>query len=202
MAQDDRMFAPSAARNRQPVFDVLQPLLPANGLVLEVASGSGEHITGLAVESGPELQFQPSDPDARARQSIDAWRDTLGLGNVRDAIAVDAAAEVWPVERANLVFCMNMIHISPWAATDGLFRGAARVLPADGVLFTYGPYRRGGLHTSPGNEAFDADLRQRDALWGIRDVEEIATLAGEVGFNAPEIVEMPANNLSLIFRRA
>lgn len=198
---DARMYAPSTARNREPVFNVLQPLLPKAGLVLEIASGAGEHISGLAAASGPELAFQPSDPDESSRQSADAWAAALGLKNMRPAIALDAASNAWPIDRADLVFCINMIHISPWSATEGLFRGAARILPRKGVLYTYGPYNQGGAHTSPGNEAFDQQLRDRNPAWGIRDLADISKLAHECGFLSPEIVEMPANNLSLIFRR-
>ena len=201
MRNDARRYAPSAGRNREPIFRVLRPLLPERGVVLEIASGSGEHITGLAHDSGLEVMFQPSDPDADARQSIDAWTRELGLANVRPAIAVDAASANWPAEQADVVFCINMIHIAPWQATEGLFRGAAGVLPAGGVLITYGPYRRNGAHTSPGNEDFDASLRQRNPAWGIRDVEAVTELAEETGFATSEIVEMPANNLSLVFQR-
>ncbi|MFY0612003.1 MAG: DUF938 domain-containing protein [Hyphomicrobiaceae bacterium] len=197
---DARKFAPSAGRNREPIFEVLRPLLPDRGLVLEIASGSGEHITGLADGSRSDLVFQPSDPDVEARRSVDAWTRELGRPNVRPALELDAASD-WPIERADLVFCINMIHISPWQATEGLFRGAARVLPAGGVLFTYGPYRRGGVHTSPGNESFDQDLQRRNPAWGIRDVEAVTELAKAHGLAEPEIVEMPANNLSLVFRR-
>ncbi len=201
MNSDARRYAPSAARNREPIFSVLRPLLPEQGVVLEVASGSGEHITGLAQESSSALVFQPSDPDPDARHSIDAWTSELGLTNVNPALTLDAASGVWPIARANVTFCINMIHIAPWQATEGLFQGADRILSDGGVLFTYGPYRRRGVHTSPGNEAFDIDLRQRNPSWGIRDVEAVAKLAGECGFAEPEIIEMPANNLSLVFRR-
>ena len=201
MSSDARKSAPATARNREPIFEVLRPLLPERGFVLEIASGTGEHITGLAQASGSAVIFQPSDPDDDARRSVDAWTREHALANVRPAIVLDAAAETWPVARADLVFCINMIHISPWPATEGLFRGAAGVLPSGGVLFTYGPYRRGGAHTSPGNASFDHDLRRSNPAWGIRDVEVVAELASECGFAAPEIVEMPANNLSLVIRR-
>lgn len=201
MSNDERQYAPAAARNREPIFEVLRPLLPEHGLVLEIASGSGEHVTGLAQGGGPAVAFQPSDPDAHARRSIDAWTRELGLENVRPAIALDAASDIWPVDEAQLVFCINMIHISPWPATEGLFRGAANVLVSGGVLYTYGPYRRGGAHTSAGNAAFDRDLRRENPAWGIRDVEAISELAERHGFAVPGIVEMPANNLSLVFRR-
>ncbi len=196
-----RHRAPAAARNRQPILDVLQPRLPADGLVLEVASGSGEHVVQFAAAL-PGLVFQPSDPDAHARASIDDWVGTIGLANVRAAVALDAQAPTWPVERAAVVLCINMIHISPWEATVGLIGGAARMLPDDGLLYLYGPYRRDGRHTAASNDAFDRDLKQRNPAWGVRDLEAVASLATEHGFDAPEIVDMPANNLSLVFRRS
>ncbi len=201
MTDDPRQFAPSAARNRDPIWSVLQPQLPPRGMVLEVASGSGEHTVHFARLAGPDIVFQPSDPDATARASIDAWALAAGLTNVKPAAALDAAADAWPIARADVVLCINMIHISPWSATVGLVRGAARVLPPGGLLFLYGPYRRGGAHTAPSNLAFDQDLRRRNPAWGVRDLEAVADLAAQAGFGDPGIVEMPANNLSLLFRR-
>lgn len=198
---DARRQAPAVARNLQPISEVLRLHLPPRGTVLEIASGSGEHIMHFAGHLGPHLDFQPSDPDAGARASIDQWAIALGRANVRPALALDAATWPWPVASAGMVICINMIHISPWAATIGLMRGAGRILPAGGKLFLYGPYRRGGAHTAPSNAAFDADLRARDPAWGIRDLEEVAALAAGEGFGAPQIVAMPANNLSLIFTR-
>ncbi|WP_422033540.1 DUF938 domain-containing protein [Reyranella sp.] len=192
--------APAAARNRQPILDVLQPRLPAKGLVLEIASGTGEHVVHYAA-ARPELTFQPSDPDAGARASVDDWVRTLGLGNVRPALEIDVTRTTWPVEQADAVLCCNMIHIAPWEAAIGLVAGAARLLPPGGLLFLYGPYRRGGRHTAPSNEAFDADLRRRNPAWGVRDLEAVIGLAGAQGFSAPDIVEMPANNLSLLLNR-
>ena len=195
-----RRQAPAAARNRQPILDVLRPRLPTRGLVLEIASGSGEHIVHFA-EALPDLVFQPSDPSPEARASIDDWVQTLALGNVRPALALDAAGDVWPLERADAVLCCNMIHIAPWEAAVGLIAGAGHILPKDGTLYLYGPYRRGGRHTAPSNEAFDLDLRRRDAAWGVRDLEAVAALAQAQGFDLPEIIDMPANNLSLVFKR-
>ena len=157
MTSDARLHAPAAARNREPILGVLRPHLPERGLVLEIASGSGEHSVHFAAASGPNLIFQPSDPDPGARASIDAWAAALGLSNVRPAIALDAAAPDWPVERADVVICINMIHNAPWEAAVGLMRGAGRILAPAGVLFLYGPYRREGGHTAPSNAAFDAD---------------------------------------------
>jgi hypothetical protein len=168
--------------------------------VLEIASGTGEHVVHYAA-ARPQLTFQPSDPDADARASIDDWARTLGLDNVRPALEIDVTRDSWPVERADAVLCCNMIHIAPWEAAVGLVTGAGRLLPAGGLLFTYGPYRRGGRHTAPSNEAFDSDLKRRNPAWGVRDLEAVIELAGAHGFSTPEIVEMPANNLSLVFKR-
>jgi len=191
---------PAAARNRQPILDVLRPRLPVRGLVLEVASGSGEHVVHFAAAL-PNLVFQPSDPSADARASIDDWVRTEGLGNVRAAVALDAALDVWPIEHADAVLCCNMIHIAPWEAAVGLIAGASGVLADGGTLYLYGPYRRGGRHTAPSNEAFDRDLRQRNPVWGVRDLEAVSALAAAEGFGPPEIIDMPANNLSLVFKR-
>jgi SAM-dependent methyltransferase len=187
--------APAAARNRAPILDVLRPHLPPRGLVLEVASGSGEH-TAYFAQALPGTTFQPSDPDPEARASIDAWAG--GLANVRPAVTLDATAESWPVERADAIVCINMIHIAPWQAAVGLMRGAARLLPPGGTLFLYGPYFRDGI-AAPGNVAFDRDLRARNAEWGVRDLAAVVELACDHGFSPPRVVEMPANNLSLVF---
>lgn len=194
-----RREAPAAARNRQPILDVLRRHLPEQGLVLEFASGTGEHVVHFA-QALPALSFQPSDPDEHARASIDEWARTRGLANVRPALALDAAAARWPVDRADAIVCINMIHISPWEATVGLIGGAARTLSAGGMLYLYGPYRRAARPTAPSNDAFDRDLKARDPAWGLRRLEDVAALAATHGFAAPVVVEMPANNLSLIFR--
>lgn len=196
-----KRHAPAAARNRQPILDVIAPRLPSSGLVLEVASGSGEHVVHFA-SALTGLVFQPSDPDPDARASIDAWAAETGLANLRPALALDAAAPSWPIDRADAVLCANMIHISPWASAEGLIAGAGRLLPPGGLLYLYGPYRRGGRHTAPSNEAFDLDLRRRNPTWGVRDLETVSALAAQKGFGPPEIVEMPANNLSVVFRRS
>jgi SAM-dependent methyltransferase len=202
MTEDARQYAPAAARNREPIWNVLQPHLPAQGLVLEVASGSGEHAVHFARASGPQIVFQPSDADAAARASIDAWTAAAGLPNVRPALALDATAQPWPIAGADVVLCCNMIHIAPWEAAVGLVRGAARVLPAGGLLYLYGPFRREGRHTAPSNEAFDRDfLRARNPDWGVRDLEAVAALAQAAGFAPPVVEPMPANNLSVLFLR-
>jgi len=195
---DARRFSPSAARNRDPILQALRPRLPAAGLVLEVAGGTGEHCAHLAAAL-PGLRFQPTDPDPDALASMDAWCG--GLPNVRPALALDAAAADWPVTAADAVLCINMIHIAPWEAAVGLVAGAARVLEPGGMLALYGPYMRGGQHTGPGNVAFDADLRVRNSAWGVRALEEMAALAAAAGFEMPEVIGMPADNLVLVFRR-
>jgi SAM-dependent methyltransferase len=198
--RDARLHAPATARNRAPILEVLRRHLPKRGLVLEVASGSGEHVAHFA-QAFPDLAFQPSDPDPGARASIDAWVASQRLANVRPALALDAAAKVWPIAAADAVLCINMIHIAPWTATAGLMRGAAAVLAKDGVLYLYGPFRRDGTHTAPSNQAFDQSLRRQNPDWGVRDLEAVATLAGSHGFAPPSVEAMPANNLSLVFKR-
>jgi len=200
VTSDARLHAPAIARNREPILAVLRQHLPARGLVLEVASGSGEHTVHFA-RAFPGLDFQPSDPDRQARASIDAWRDEAGLQNIRPALALDAAAETWPLSEADAVLCINMIHIAPWEAAVGLVRGAAALLRVDCMLYLYGPFRRDGAHTAPSNAAFDRSLRARDASWGVRDLEAVAALARTHGFTAPIVEAMPANNLSLIFKK-
>jgi SAM-dependent methyltransferase len=200
MTSDARLFAPAVARNRDPLLAVLRPRLPRAGLVLEIASGTGEHLAALAALT-PDLAFQPTDPDPAARASADAWARHLAAGNMRPALPLDAAApETWPIAAADAILCVNMIHIAPWAATLGLLRGAARLLPPGAPLFLYGPFRRGGAHTAPSNAAFDESLRARDPAWGVRDLEAVAAAAE--GFGPPELIPMPANNLTVVFRRS
>lgn len=197
---DKRLYSPSAARNRAPILDVLRAILPAQGLVLEIASGCGEHVVHFAARL-PGLTFAPSDPSLEARESIAAWIAAAGLDNVMAPLALDAARTPWPIDRADAVVCINMVHISPWAATEGLFATARAILPAGAPLYLYGPYKRGGAHTAPSNAAFEEWLRAQDPAFGVRDLEAVADLAARTGFEGPQIVEMPANNLSLIFRR-
>jgi len=197
---DPRIQAPAVARNRDVILEVLRRVLPERGVVLEVASGSGEHVVHFAAAL-PGLTFQPSDPDPTRQASIDALGREAGLANLRAAIDLDAAAPVWPIAKADAVLCINMIHISPWAAAQGLIAGAARVLGRGGVLVLYGPYRRDGEHTAPSNAAFDADLRARNPAWGVRDLEAVQALAGKSGFTPGDVVAMPANNLTVILHR-
>ena len=201
MTEDRRRYAPATARNREAILAVLQRHLPSKGKVLEIASGTGEHIVYFAQASSSDLVFQPTDPDAEARASIDAWIDTCSVSNVRRAIELDATGDVWPVASADAVLCINMVHIAPWAATEGLVRGASRILPAGGMLYLYGPYRFEGRHTAASNEDFDADLRRKNPEWGVRDIETVEALARANRFDAPAIEQMPANNVSLVFRR-
>ena len=196
----DIRHAPATLRNRDPIVDVLRPLLPSSGLVLEVASGSGEHAVHFA-RHFPRLTWQPSDPSADARRSIAAWTAAERLDNVRPPLDLDAAGDAWPIDRADALLCINMIHISPWAATFGLMRGAGNILNPSAPLYLYGPYRRGDRPLEPSNAAFDQDLRRRDPLWGLREVDEVAACAADHGLRFDRLVEMPANNLSLIFRR-
>jgi hypothetical protein len=197
---DPRRSAPHVARNAAPIADVLRGILPERGFVLEVASGTGEHVLHFA-RAFPKLLWQPSDPDPAAVRSIEAWRIEAGLFNLLPAIPLDARAAQWPVARADAVLCINMIHISPWAATMGLMRGAGRLLDAGAPLFLYGAYRRAGIETAPSNEAFDESLRARDPAWGLRDLDEVVAEAEQNGFGLETVIEMPANNISVIFRK-
>lgn len=199
-SQDQRLSSPSALRNRGPISEVLRTVLPASGTVLEIASGSGEHITHFAALF-PALSWQPSDPSTEARGSILEWSEAEGLPNVLPPLDLDAASEAWPIGRADAIIAINMVHISPWQATLGLLKGAGRLLPAGGVLFLYGPYRRQGQPFAQSNEAFDASLRARNPAWGIRLLEDVADAAEQSGLALTATVEMPANNLSVVFRR-
>lgn len=197
----DKQFASAAARNSAPIIDVLREVAPKRGRALEIASGTGQHITAFAA-AFPGVDWQPSDPDASARASVAAWVAGEGLENVAEPLALDAAAE-WETSVApglDLIVCINMIHIAPWDACRGLLRGAAALLAAGGLLYLYGPYKRDGRRTAPSNEAFDRSLRARNAQWGVRDLREVRRLAEEFGFRLDRTVDMPANNLSVIFR--
>lgn len=183
-------------RNRDAILNVLRLKLPAAGRVLEIASGTGEHVAHFAAAL-PGLRFQPSDPDPERRASIDSW--TSNLANVRPAIDLDVLAP-WPELHVDAMICINMVHIAPWQAAEALFAGAARVLSPNGRLLLYGPFKVDGVHTASSNADFDTDLRDRNAAWGVRDLTDIISLAARFAFTLPERVEMPANNLCLIFR--
>ncbi|MFG1345822.1 DUF938 domain-containing protein [Xanthobacter autotrophicus DSM 431] len=195
-----RRSAPAVARNRGPIADVLLPLLPPSGLVLEIASGTGEHAVHLARQV-PHLGWQPTDLSNESRASIAAWTVTEDLANIRPPLLLDAAATDWPVGAVDAIVCVNMLHISPWAATEGLMRGAGARLPEGGLLFIYGPFRRNGVPTAPSNEGFDQELRRSNPLWGLRHLEDVTACAAGCGLRLDQVVEMPANNLSLVFRK-
>jgi len=168
--------------------------------VLEIAAGTGQHAAYLA-RAFPSLAWQPTDGDPEALVSIAAWTQAAPTPGMRAPLVLDVERSPWPLEHADAVLCINMIHISPWSATLALLDGAARVLPPGGVLFTYGPYKRGGAHTAESNAAFDVSLRARDPRWGVRDVGELEAAGAQVGLALERVVEMPANNLSLVLRR-
>lgn len=195
-----RLQYPATSRNRDAILDVLRGVLPPAGLVLEIASGSGEHIVHFA-NALPGLTFQPSDPEDAARLSIAAWTMETGLTNIRPPLAIDVRREPWPIARADAMLCINMIHISPWEATQALMRNAGRILAKGAPLYLYGPYRQTDVVTASSNDAFDADLKSRNPAWGLRQLDDVAALAREAGFSGPEVTPMPANNLSVVFRR-
>jgi SAM-dependent methyltransferase len=196
---DPRQNSPAAARNREPIVAILRDTLPAAGLVLEIASGTGEHVVHFA-RSLPHLDWQPSDPNPAARASIAAHVADEGLANIRAPIALDAASAAWPIDRADAILCINMVHISPWESTLGLMRGAAAILPPGGLLYLYGPYRRAGIETAPSNAAFDLDLQRRDPRWGLRELETVVEVAAAEGLMLERVIAMPANNLSVLLR--
>ena len=196
---DHRQYAPATLRNRDFILDVLREVLPTKGDILEIASGSGEHVVHFA-KSLPSLVFQPSDPDPNALQSVVAWVKATRVTNVRAPIILDASQSPWPIASADGVMCINMVHISPWDVTLGLIKGAAAILPPGAPFYLYGPYRRADLETAPSNHAFDRSLRNRNPAWGLRDLEAVTAMAQSVGFSIPIITEMPANNLSVVFR--
>ena len=195
-----RQHAPAAERNREPIAAVLREVLPKRGFVLEVASGTGQHAAFFA-GLFPHLDWLPSDPDPDALASIAAWREEAGANNLRPPILLDAESDPWPVARADAMLCVNMIHISPWTATLGLLRGAGALLPPGGPLILYGPYRRAGVPTAPSNEAFDRSLKSRDPEWGLRELEAVIAAAEKQGFAFDRLFEMPANNVTAVFRR-
>jgi SAM-dependent methyltransferase len=199
-ASDARLSYPHVARNREAILAVLQRVLPPRGLVLEVASGSGEHAAYFA-QALPALTWQPTDPDPRALASIAAYRAEAGAANLLTPPRLDTTVAPWPVVRADAIICMNMIHIAPWAASEGLMAGAERTLAAGALLYLYGPYQIEGRHTAASNQEFDAWLRAQNAQWGLRDLGAVTDLAQRHGLALAETVPMPANNLSVILRR-
>jgi hypothetical protein len=197
---DHRQYAPAAVRNRDFILGVLRDVLPITGVILEIASGSGEHVVHFA-RYFPSLVFQPSDPEPEALLSVAAWVKAAQATNVHAPIVLDASQSPWPIASADGIICINMVHISPWDATVGLITGAATTLPPGSPLYLYGPYKRKELATAPSNEAFDRNLRDRNPSWGLRDLETVAAIAQSAGFSVPTVTEMPANNLSVVFSR-
>jgi SAM-dependent methyltransferase len=198
---DGARTSPATARNRQPILEVLRPRLPDRARVLEVASGAGEHALFLAAAL-PAVHWQPTDRDTEALTSISAWRDVARLPNLAAPIRLDAAdLATWPTGPVDAVVCINMVHISPWAATEGLMAGAARVLAPGGRLFLYGPYLEAGIETAPSNLAFDDSLKARDPAWALRDLAEVSALAAASGLAFAERISMPANNLIVVFEK-
>jgi SAM-dependent methyltransferase len=198
---DRRLYFPHVARNRAPILEVLRRVLPRQGLVLEIASGGGEHAAYFA-SNLPGLGWQPTDANSEMFDSIAAHRAAAGVANLLAPLHLDVTSDQWPLEWADALVCCNMIHISPWAATEGLIAGAGRTLSRGGLLYLYGPYKIDSGHTAPSNEDFDASLRARNPLWGVRDLTDVTKLAQRHGLALEETVPMPANNLSVIFRRA
>ncbi len=197
-----KRHAPAALRNREPILAVLARVLPPAGVVLEIASGSGEHAAFLAGRL-PGVTWQPSDADADARASIEGHRAEASLTNLLSPLAIDARTDpaTWGIARADAVVCINMIHIAPWASCEGLMRGAGRLLEGGGILYLYGPFKQGGQHTAPSNASFDEGLRARDPSWGVRDLADVTREAENNRLAFVELVEMPANNLSVVFAR-
>jgi hypothetical protein len=194
---DPKRSAPAAIRNREPIAKVLAEWLPRSGLVLEIASGTGEHAAFFA-DCFPGLEWQPSDVHPDALASIAAWREASGLANFREPAIIDAAAADWPIDRADAVLSINMVHISPWASALGLLNGAARLLSAGAPLILYGPWLSHDIETAPSNRAFDADLRRRDPEWGLRGIEDFAAAAHERGLKLSHTRPIPANNMMLL----
>jgi len=211
-SNDARQFAPATQRNRDPILQVLQRVLPARGTVLELASGTGEHAAFFAPRLAP-LAWLPSETDPRLLASIEAWRQQQGSDTMYPAIALDVREPVWPLEQDGkqaggfdpgpiaAIASINLIHIAPWSACLGLLAGAQRLLPAGGVLYLYGPFKRGDRHTAASNAAFDESLRAQNPDWGVRDVDAVSAAARDRGLTLRETVAMPANNLSLVLQR-
>jgi Protein of unknown function (DUF938) len=195
-----RLVSPSAEHNKGPIADALQRVLPGSGCILEVSSGMGQHVVHFA-SIMPHLVWQPTECDPECLRSIAAWSAIESLGNVKRPLALDVHDEVWPVSQADAAICINMIHIAPSSATGALLGGASRILNSGAVLVLYGPFRRGGQHTSASNEAFDLHLRAQNPGWGVRNLEDVADTAKKEGFDLAVVCPMPANNLTAVFRK-
>lgn len=207
--QDARKYAPATQRNREPILEVLLQVLPANGTILEVASGTGEHAIFFAPRLSPR-KWLPSDPNPELRASIDAWAAEFPADNLYPPLELDASQPIWPVEKdikfhevaIVAVVNINMIHISPWSACLGLMAGAGRILSPGGILYLYGPYRQEGEHTAPSNAAFDESLRSQNPEWGVRNLEDVVAAAQQNNLYLQTTYQMPANNLSLVFQHS
>ncbi|MCG8543881.1 MAG: class I SAM-dependent methyltransferase [Alphaproteobacteria bacterium] len=197
---DPRLYFPATAKNRAPIRDALTEILPDSGLVLEVASGSGEHVAYFA-PAFPSLEWQPTDRDPALFASIVAHCADGGAGNVRPPVRLDVTETPWPITRADAVIAVNLIHIAPWRAAEHLIEGAGAILSSGGPLVLYGPFQRGGRHTAPSNEAFDHALKRENPDWGVRDLDTVAAAADRCGLTLDRAIEMPANNLTVAFRK-
>ena len=203
ISADQRLFSPAVARNSAPILAVLKRVLPAHGVVLEIGCGTGEHAVHFA-GAMPGLTWLPSDPDADSRASTASWIKFTGLSNVRPPLDIDVCAKAWGAEKTapfDAIVSLNMVHISPWAASLGLFAGAGRLLRGGGLLFLYGAFMRNGVHNAPSNVAFDATLKARNPSWGVRDIADLERVGETSGLSLRETIEMPANNMSLVFSR-
>ncbi|MCJ2542129.1 DUF938 domain-containing protein [Thermostichus vulcanus] len=206
VGQENRRHAPATLRNRDPILRVLEQVLPSSGRVLEVGSGTGEHAVYFAPRL-PHCIWQPSEPDPELCRSIQAWQAEFPAANLRPPIPLDVRDPIWPVETPSpdppttAMVSINLIHISPWASCLGLMAGAGRILPPDGILYLYGPFRCQGEHTAPSNAQFDASLRAENPEWGVRDLENVVEVAEQKGLILKEVIPMPANNLSVVFQR-
>lgn len=196
-----KRFSPASERNKDPILDVLRGVVPAQGRVLELSAGSGQHTVYFAA-AFPGVSWQPTDVDEVALLSVAAHRDEAGLANVLEPRPLDVTSGDWGVDPVDVVLSINMIHITPWACSEGLFAGAARVLVPGGALVTYGPYNVDGAFTSESNARFDGSLRSRDPRWGIRDLADLLGLAEAAGFTREQVVAMPANNMTVVYRLA
>ena len=196
----DRLFSPSAERNKGPISEVLSQVLPERGVVLEVGSGTGQHVVQFA-RAMPNLIWQPSERDTDCLRSIRAWLSVEALSNVRPPLHLDVHALPWPVESAAALVCINMLHIAPWSAAEALFSGGKSSLSGGGLLCLYGPFKRDGRHTAPSNKDFDALLRRQDPEWGVRDIADVSGLADLAGFDLLQTHEMPSNNLTIVFQK-
>jgi SAM-dependent methyltransferase len=195
-----KRHAQATERNREPLLAVLREVMPASGTVLEIASGTGQHAVFFA-RAFPGLRWQPTDMEPESLESISAWRAEEPLPNLLPPLALDASSDTWPVDSADVILNVNMIHISPWASCQGLMRGAGRVLTPGGCLVMYGPYFVEGRETAPSNLAFDASLRERNAAWGVRQLGAVTAEAARHGLERERVVDMPSNNLTLVFRK-